>query len=139
MASSRPTDYRRRDPAPAKHRPEWKLRYEFAVAWRSQPKWVVSRSLTQCSTGACFVAERKPAHGRAILRNWRRGRDSNPRYGFPYTHFPGVRLRPLGHPSAVWAHSRPVAPKISEPPLVSGQYGPRKREGRRPTTDTILH
>ena len=30
---------------------------------------------------------------------WRRGRDSNPRYGFPYTHFPGVRLRPLGHPS----------------------------------------
>jgi site-specific DNA recombinase len=32
--------------------------------------------------------------------NWRRGRDSNPRYGFPYTHFPGVRLQPLGHPSA---------------------------------------
>ena len=32
---------------------------------------------------------------------WRRGRDSNPRYGFPYTHFPGVRLRPLGHPSAM--------------------------------------
>ena len=24
---------------------------------------------------------------------------SNPRYGFPYTHFPGVRLQPLGHPS----------------------------------------
>ncbi len=31
--------------------------------------------------------------------NWRRERDSNPRYGFPYTHFPGVRLQPLGHPS----------------------------------------
>ncbi len=30
---------------------------------------------------------------------WRRERDSNPRYGFPYTHFPGVRLQPLGHPS----------------------------------------
>lgn len=28
---------------------------------------------------------------------WRRERDSNPRYGFPYTHFPGVRLQPLGH------------------------------------------
>lgn len=28
---------------------------------------------------------------------WRTGRDSNPRYGFPYTHFPGVRLQPLGH------------------------------------------
>ena len=28
---------------------------------------------------------------------WRRRRDSNPRYGFPYTHFPGVLLQPLGH------------------------------------------
>src|SRR5436305_11708561 len=29
--------------------------------------------------------------------SWRRERDSNPRYGCPYTHFPGVRLQPLGH------------------------------------------
>ena len=30
--------------------------------------------------------------------NWRRERDSNPRYGDkPYTHFPGVLLQPLGH------------------------------------------
>ena len=29
--------------------------------------------------------------------NWRRERDSNPRYGFPYTRFPSVRLKPLGH------------------------------------------
>ena len=28
---------------------------------------------------------------------WRTGRDSNPRDGSPPTHFPGVRLRPLGH------------------------------------------
>ena len=28
---------------------------------------------------------------------WRRERDSNPRYGFPYTRFPSVRLQPLGH------------------------------------------
>ena len=34
---------------------------------------------------------------------WRRERDSNPRYGFPYTHFPGVRLQPLGHPSEISA------------------------------------
>ena len=27
----------------------------------------------------------------------RRGRDSNPRYGFPYTNFPGLLLQPLGH------------------------------------------
>lgn len=31
---------------------------------------------------------------------WRRDRDSNPGDGFPPTHFPGVRLRPLGHLSA---------------------------------------
>ena len=31
---------------------------------------------------------------------WRRGWDSNPRYGFPYTRFPSVRLKPLGHLSA---------------------------------------
>ena len=28
---------------------------------------------------------------------WRRGRDSNPRWTFAHTHFPGVLLRPLGH------------------------------------------
>src|SRR5690606_4962115 len=33
----------------------------------------------------------------SILSSWRRERDSNPRYGFPYTRFPGVRLQPLGH------------------------------------------
>jgi hypothetical protein len=28
---------------------------------------------------------------------WRRKWDSNPRYGFPHTRFPSVRLKPLGH------------------------------------------
>lgn len=32
---------------------------------------------------------------------WRTGRDSNSRHSFPCTHFPGVRLRPLGHLSAL--------------------------------------
>ena len=31
-----------------------------------------------------------------LWRVWRRVRDSNPRYSFPYTHFPGVLLQPLG-------------------------------------------
>ncbi len=44
------------------------------------------------------VAPATPGVRSSVLK-WRRGRDSNPRYGFPYTHFPGVRLRPLGHPS----------------------------------------
>jgi hypothetical protein len=32
-------------------------------------------------------------------KGWRREWDSNPRYGFPHTRFPSVRLKPLGHPS----------------------------------------
>ena len=32
---------------------------------------------------------------------WRRERDSNPRYSFPYTRFPGVLLQPLGHLSVL--------------------------------------
>jgi hypothetical protein len=32
-----------------------------------------------------------------LSNNLRRGRDSNPRYPFEYTHFPGVLLQPLGH------------------------------------------
>src|SRR4029453_18636260 len=35
----------------------------------------------------------------------RREWDSNPRYGFPYTRFPSVRLKPLGHPSGNGAAS----------------------------------
>jgi len=32
---------------------------------------------------------------------WRTERDSNPRYALTYTHFPGVRLQPLGHLSVL--------------------------------------
>ncbi len=32
---------------------------------------------------------------RRMQVDWRRGRDSNPRYAFTYTHFPGVLVRPL--------------------------------------------
>ena len=31
------------------------------------------------------------------LHQWRRGRDSNPRWGLTHTRFPGVRLKPLIH------------------------------------------
>src|SRR5207237_1912229 len=34
---------------------------------------------------------------RKAIPTWRREWDSNPRYGFPYTRFPSVRLQPLGH------------------------------------------
>ena len=47
---------------------------------------------------------------------WRRERDSNPRYGFPYTHFPGVRLQPLGHPSGLLdAHAYYLRPFRTTP------------------------
>ncbi len=36
---------------------------------------------------------------------WRRGRDSNPRDGFPPTRVPGVRLQPLGHLSGAAYYS----------------------------------
>jgi hypothetical protein len=45
-----------------------------------------------------FCVSSRPSPG---FTHWRRGRDSNPRYGDkPYTHFPGVLLQPLGHLSA---------------------------------------
>src|SRR6516225_381781 len=40
---------------------------------------------------------------RGRTSRWRREWDSNPRYGFPYTRFPSVRLKPLGHPSGTVA------------------------------------
>ena len=33
----------------------------------------------------------------ARSEGWRRERDSNPWYGYPYTRFPSVLLQPLGH------------------------------------------
>jgi hypothetical protein len=49
--------------------------------------------------------------GELVLRkNWRRERDSNPRDGYPPTHFPGVRLRPLGHLSAARAAGLAAVP-----------------------------
>jgi hypothetical protein len=34
------------------------------------------------------------------LSEWRRERDSNPRYGFPYSGFQDRPFQPLTHPSA---------------------------------------
>src|SRR5882757_10666487 len=39
-------------------RPEWDAEFrDFAAAWRSQPKWVVSRSLTSVGANATLVAD----------------------------------------------------------------------------------
>src|SRR5579864_3630911 len=58
--------------------------------------------------GACKIPESAPEIALPqsqkpelyqVFTAWRREWDSNPRYGFPYTRFPSVRLQPLGHPS----------------------------------------
>ncbi len=68
---------------------------------------------------------------------WRRERDSNPRYGFPHTHFPGVRLQPLGHPSQIRLSSA-SSPKFAAGRRASSanarQYSRRRRE-RNPAVD----
>jgi len=48
-----------------------------------------------------FTAVRRGGFApRALSCLWRRDRDSDPRYGFPYTRFPSAPVRPLRHPSA---------------------------------------
>src|SRR5204863_4807663 len=46
---------------------------------------------------ACPGVETGRSACTSFARRWRREWDSNPRYGFPYTRFPSVRLQPLGH------------------------------------------
>ena len=57
---------------------------------------------------------------------WRRGRDLNPRYGFPYTAFPMPRLRPLGHLSTELV-GRPFRSKMADTqylfPLLAERVG----------------
>src|SRR5690349_19637860 len=50
--------------------PEWNAeRHEFAAAWRRQPKWVVSRSLTSVGPNATLVG----ADVEATIRGLKRG------------------------------------------------------------------
>ena len=62
---------------------------------------------------------------------WRRGRDSNPRYGFPYTHFPGVRLRPLGHPSTRCVDQREAGAIASAAPRAQAVLAARAARAHR--------
>src|SRR5438128_5579985 len=47
------------------------------------------------------------------LRKWRRGWDSNPRYGSPYARFRGEYFQPLSHLSAVVASTIVAEASIS--------------------------
>ena len=99
----------------------WPLRERLARPAPESCAWCCSRSEapgaivlpfgTEPGTHAWLHAECWPVWNQAAGcgqgseglrgRSWRRERDSNPRYGFPYTRFPSVRLQPLGHPSAI--------------------------------------
>src|SRR5258708_40208427 len=61
---------------------------------------------------------------------WRRGWDSNPRTRLGVTHFPGVRLRPLGHLSINLNLLKPpggiVRGCAANPPLRSGPTRARR-------------
>ena len=57
------------------------------------PAWRGSQPQDCTSSGACQTCLYKlPRHFQ-----WRRGWDSNPRYGFPYTAFPVLPVQPLLH------------------------------------------
>lgn len=50
-------------------RPEWSaLEQEFATAWRTQPKWVASRSLTSVGANATLVGDDLEAFVRRLKR-----------------------------------------------------------------------
>ena len=47
-------------------------------------------------------AVQAPAEPPTVLLQWRRRRDSNPRYQLGYSGFQDHRLKPLGHSSVLW-------------------------------------
>lgn len=76
-----------------------RIRLEGGGYRRDYPRALAQRGRGRYRRGQDYGIEVPAASGAGgrQRRGWRRERDSNPRYGFPYTHFPGVRLQPLGH------------------------------------------
>ena len=62
-----------------------------------QPKTGLGFRKTKLNIGNCGQFPRQMTEHQICRGDWRRERDSNPRYGFPHTRFPSVRLQPLGH------------------------------------------
>ena len=83
---------------------------------------------------------------------WRRDRDSNPGDGLPPTHFPGVRLRPLGHLSAdepaseslsalvdcpIQTLRRPIAAAPADIHTTGNRFQPQFHGNRQPIAQTL--
>src|SRR5919201_3258360 len=76
--------------------------YESRAEWLNGAKataLMMGLAMAQPVLTGNYRSPRNRACCSEFLRGWRREWDSNPRYGFPYTRFPSVRLQPLGHPS----------------------------------------
>ena len=106
--------------------------YETVPNPQSHEVWRISTRRDRNQPAARLPQSRALRENPAILRvlsvnpgggeywsqgKWRREWDSNPRYGFPHTRFPSVRLKPLGH--------------LSGPLLIGGVpvFARDKREG----------
>ena len=63
--------------------------------WRRERDSCQVAPACRCATPEDLSLQTPPCE-----RRWRRERDSNPRYGFPYSGFQDHRHQPLGHPSA---------------------------------------
>ena len=65
-------------------------------------------------------------------KDWRRGRDSNPRYGYPYAAFRVRCFQPLSHLSVAAERKRPSAGRYVAKHMSSAQgRAPSARHGRR--------
>jgi hypothetical protein len=75
------------------------LRREMSQSEKNKPPQRIGspelKSEIAANTGLNFQQSR--AENIRLRPSWRREWDSNPRYGFPHTRFPSVRLKPLGH------------------------------------------
>ena len=68
---------------------------------------------------------------------WRRGRDSNPRWGLAHTRFPGVRLKPLIHLSEARDYAMRMGVARASGPRLRGT-GFAAQEGLRCAVCTIF-
>jgi hypothetical protein len=118
LATSRRRDAARVKPAPSSH--------DRATATRAVTDGIRAR-------GGEPQARRRAPEARAlqprpsVAREWRRERDSNPRYPFGYNGFQDRRHQPLGHPSAAAdfdsTASRVSARRLGETPRVHLSVG----------------
>jgi hypothetical protein len=76
-------------------------------------------------------------HDQRISASWRRERDSNPRYGFPYSGFQDRLFQPLTHPSATigrlrsgWPSCGQIARFLSTTSVARAATGREQSRGR---------